>query len=115
MAQDDNNIRDIPGYEGIYGATPSGRVFSFRRKKFLKPWLNFYGRPMVNLCVNYEKHWQFISRLVYAAHKGPIPEGLDIDHINGDKTDNNLSNLRPLNRSENMLSYFELRRLTKNR
>jgi len=113
MSQLDNIIKEIPDYEGLYGATSDGRIFSYRSNKFLKPWLNFYGRPMINASVKCKKRWEFVHRLVYKAWHGPIPEGLDVDHINGDKVDNRASNLRVLTRSENMKSHYRLQRLTK--
>jgi hypothetical protein len=39
-------------------------------------------------------------RVVYALHNGVWPEG-DIDHINGDRSDNRPSNLRDVPRGEN--------------
>ena len=33
-------MRDIQGYEGLYGITSCGRVWSYRSQKFLKPKIN---------------------------------------------------------------------------
>ena len=44
-------------------------------------------------------HWDLEHRFVYLFHYGYIPEF--IDHVNGDKSDNRIENLRPATRSEN--------------
>lgn len=40
-------------------------------------------------------------RLVWELHNGPIPEGRVIDHIDRDKSNNKIENLRCVSRSEN--------------
>lgn len=42
-----------------------------------------------------------VHRLVYEAFKGKIPEGLEIDHIDRNKHNNNPDNLRVVTKSEN--------------
>lgn len=44
--------------------------------------------------------WQ-AHRLVWEAVHGPIPDGLQINHINGIKSDNRISNLEVVSASEN--------------
>ena len=43
-----------------------------------------------------------IHRLVWEAFNGPIPKGLEIDHIDTDGTNNRLDNLRLVTHTENM-------------
>jgi len=43
-------------------------------------------------------------RLVWEAFNGKIPKGLEIDHIDHDKHNNKLSNLRLVTHSENCLN-----------
>lgn len=51
---------------------------------------------------NGEKRWFFRHRVIWYYFNGEIPEGTEIDHINGIKDDNRLENLRCVSHSENM-------------
>lgn len=51
---------------------------------------------------NGQKRWFFRHRVIWYYFNGEIPEGMEIDHINGNKQDNRLSNLRCVTHSENM-------------
>ena len=45
-----------------------------------------------------------IHRIVYMMHHGPIPDGMYIDHINGDRTDNRIENLRLCTPTQNQIN-----------
>lgn len=55
----------------------------------------------VSLVQNGIKKDYRVHRLVYMAFKGLIPEGMTIDHIDGNTKNNNISNLRCVSLSEN--------------
>lgn len=45
-----------------------------------------------------------VHRIVWEVHNGPIPAGMEIDHIDMDKTNNHISNLRLVTHAENIRS-----------
>lgn len=54
-----------------------------------------YGRYMkVDLYKKGRRYTKNLARLIWESFNGPIPPGMEIDHINGDKGDNRLDNLR---------------------
>lgn len=48
-------------------------------------------------CKNYLAH-----RIVWEMHNGPIPEGMEIDHINHNRIDNRIENLRIVTKQCNL-------------
>lgn len=47
-----------------------------------------------------------VHRMIWEAANGPIPAGMEINHINGIKSDNRLANLEMVTPSENCLHAF---------
>lgn len=43
----------------------------------------------------------YVHRLIWQLLNGPIPEGMEIDHINGNRSDNRIQNLRLVTRTVN--------------
>lgn len=90
--------KDIPGFEGYYQASTTGKIWSIKSKKEIgKP--DSKNRCSVRLCRNgyisknhQTARWIAITfpELVANAYF----EGAVIDHINTDPTDNRPSNLR---------------------
>lgn len=86
-------MRDIPGYEGLYGITSCGRVWSYRAKKFLKPFDDGRGYKIVVLSKNGKPKKYKIHRLVAEAYL-PNPANLpQVNHKDENKANNALPNL----------------------
>ncbi len=61
------------------------------------------GYLQVTVRENGGKEYEYAHRLVWNAFVGDIPEGLELDHIDGNKSNNNLDNLRLCTNSLNQL------------
>lgn len=86
--------REIPTFPR-YLATKSGRIYSGRSRKFLKPWASSSGHLYVQV-KDSAGVWKkrLVHRLVFAAWAGPIPDGLYVCHNDGDAANNAVNNLR---------------------
>ena len=86
-------MKDIKGYEGLYGITSCGKVWSYKRKMFLKPKDNGNGYLQVSLYKDKENKSCYVHRLVAEAYI-PNNENLpQINHKDENKTNNCLQNL----------------------
>ena len=95
-------MKDIVGYENIYGITSCGRVWSYKRQKFLKPYTDGHGYLKVKLRKDNEEKQYKIHRLVAEAYL-PNPNNLpDVDHIDNDRTHNYLNNLQWITHKDNV-------------
>ena len=86
-------MKDIKNYEGIYGITTEGDVYSYKRKRFLVPIADKNGYLYVNLYKDGKMKNYKIHRLVAEAYI-PNTENLpQINHKDENKTNNCLQNL----------------------
>jgi hypothetical protein len=107
--------RNIPGYEGAYQVSDTGRVRSLDRVvlrrgacstrrpgKELRPNIGKRGYYTVGLRNSeFEHHRCLVHLLVLKAFVGPRPDGMYTRHLNGNKLDNRLENLAYGTMSEN--------------
>lgn len=95
-------MRDVKGYEGLYGVTSCGRVWSYRRQKFLTPYTDGNGYLKVKLLKDSEKKQYKVHRLVAEVYI-PNPDNLpDVDHIDNNKTHNYVNNLQWITHKDNV-------------
>jgi hypothetical protein len=119
---DEPEWRPIPGWEGHYEASNAGNIRSVRRVlsrahpksparvqvrsyggKVLSPKTSANGYAAVNLWRDNKGTTVDVHRLVCAAFNGAAPRGMDVNHINGCRTDNRPNNLEWVTRRENLL------------
>ena len=94
-------MRDVKNYEGLYAVTSCGRVWSYKYKKFLTPWVNNKGYLFVDLYKNKKAKHYTLHRLVAEAYI-PNPENLpEINHKDENKANNCLQNLEWCNHKYN--------------
>ena len=102
--------RDIPNHEGSYQVNSQGDVRSLDRHDSRgRLWkgqsiAQQFDKDGYKFCKIQKSGKQYtckIHALVMAAFIGPRPEGLDIDHEDRDRANNNLSNLSYQTRRQN--------------
>lgn len=96
--------RDIKDFEGLYQVNAKGEIRSLQGKepKILKPYKNNKGYLRVDLRKNNERYPKKVHRLVAEAFILNPDNKPQVNHINGDKTDNRYFNLEWVNNRENI-------------
>lgn len=94
-----DEFKDIPGYEGLYQVSNTGKVLGLKRNKLLKKLTRPNGYLYVDLCKNNKSIKHSIHRLVMIAFIGP--SDLTVNHKDGDKTNNRLDNLEYVTQLQN--------------
>lgn len=85
-----------PGFNGRF----AGKVAGCRH-------ICTIGKAYIQVRLLNELH--YAHRLAWIIANGPIPDGMQIDHVNGDGTDNRLVNLRLTTPSENKRNMRRMR------
>ena len=121
--------KPVLGYEGHYEASSLGEIRGVGRNinavchntpytyyktgNLLQTKQMKDGYLMAHLSKNGKSKHYLVHRLVWEAFNGPVPDGLEINHINEDKTDNRLENLNLMTPSENCRWGTRIKRITK--
>lgn len=99
--EQNEKIKFIRSYEGLYSITSLGRVWSHRRKKWLKPALQTNGYEQVTLWIKGKEVSFTIHKLVAGAFITNPHNKPHINHKNGDKMDSRALNLEWVTPREN--------------
>ena len=99
-------IKDVVGFEGLYAVDDSGNIYSYKwgKCKMLKPAVNSRGYYLVFLSKNGNEKCFKVHRIVAQAFLSDYKEYLQVDHIDRNRLNNNISNLRMATHQENMFN-----------
>jgi hypothetical protein len=97
-------FKEVKGYEGVYDISNMGRLKSLKAGRILKQTVGTSGYCHVTLCINCIKYTVDIHKLVAIAFLGHTPCGfkLVVNHIDFNKTNNNVKNLEIVTSRENL-------------
>lgn len=111
--------RPVVGFEGLYEVSSHGRVRSLERRvphkrngsqlvrgRILKLQPNNGGYLAVQMWRDNQIHRRLVHTVVAGAFMGSAPEGYEVNHEDGDKVNNRLSNLKYVTHSENNLHAY---------
>ena len=93
-------MKPIKGFED-YAITENGEVYSYKSSKWLKLRKHRDGYLVVHLRKDGKMYYKLVHRLVCETFIGEIPKGYEIDHIDTNRLNNNINNLRIVTRKEN--------------
>lgn len=93
-------IKNVIDYEGIYVVSDTGDVYNLKKGIKMKGYIKD-GYYCVILSNGGMKKNMRINRIVFESFKGAIIPDLVIDHIDGNKLNNDISNLRQITTREN--------------
>jgi len=107
--------KDVVGFEGSYSVSSIGRVRSESHviekgfatvkteAKIMNCSLDHYGYVQVTFSIKGKRFTRKVHAVVAEAFIGARPNGLDVAHANGVKTDNRVGNLRYCTRTDNCM------------
>ena len=86
-----------------YAGSEDGYIINCKRLIPRKGILHLTGYLQTSVCNQNGIKIFYVHRFVYECINGPIPDGMEINHINNDKQDNCIENLELVTRQQNMI------------
>ena len=107
--------KPVPGFVGLYEISDDGQIVRIAThgahpkaiRRPLRPHQKPEGYLAVDIQQDQVRHRFYLHRMLWEAFRGPIPSGLEINHRDGDRSNNHLDNLELVTRSANMLHCFQ--------
>lgn len=95
-------IKDIPGWEGYYACTTEGKIWSYRSNMYLKPSVSKKGYTHVVFTKDGNRYDYRTHRLIAMTFLDNSENKEQVNHIDGNKLNNYLSNLEWVTAEENI-------------
>lgn len=106
MSMKTSEWRPVPGYEGAYDVSSSGKIRNHKTGKVMRNPIHKSGYAQAFLRKDGSQWNVYVHRLVALAFI-PNSEGKpDINHIDGNKQNNSVDNLEWVTRSENTMHRY---------
>jgi len=93
-------VRKLKPQKATQSKKKYAQVRLFNKTSFSKTQIDAHGNPL-----NIGK-LQYIHRLVWEAFVGEIPKGMTVDHIDNNKSNNNINNLQLLSLKANLIKHY---------
>lgn len=88
-------------YDSDYYVSRDGLVVNNKTHYIIKPAITPLGYVVFHISIKGKRIHKYAQRLVWETYIGEVPKGYDIDHIDNNKLNNKLDNLRCITHKEN--------------
>lgn len=95
-------LKNFPSYNG----STEGRIMNIRTQRILKTFVNNNGYEIVCLRKNNKQYTVKVGRVIAETFLGEHP-GMDVGYKNGNRSQNNISNLEWRTRQDTIRAAFE--------